>query len=256
MSRATQAVLARRRAPTLLAVVLAVAASGPGAALGQPTGTLLGGVYDQARLVPLEGVTVLLAETGARATTDREGGFAFEGVREGRVTLKVTLEGWVSLVQTAEITALEVALIQFPLQRVAAVLDEILVLAGQPGRAQGAAQAEIVDREDGARTAADLLTRRVPGLAVTRGTGALGAGLRVRLRGSNSITASDQPAVYLDGVRIDDGGAIDIRVLDQIPAGDVLRIRVLRGPAASSLYPLSAAGVLLIETRRSAKPPS
>jgi outer membrane cobalamin receptor len=94
------------------------------------------------------------------------------------------------------------------------------------------------------------LIRRVPGLSARRTSGSLGDGLRVSLRGSNSISLSDQPAVYLDGVRIDEGGTVDMRVLDQIPAADVQRIRVLRGPAATTLYPLSAAGVILVETRR------
>ena len=76
-----------------------------------------------------------------------------------------------------------------------------------------------------------------------------GAGLRVRLRGAKSLYTSDQPAIYLDGIRIDAGGPGQaIRALDQIPATSVRRIRILRGPASASRYPNSASGVILVET--------
>jgi outer membrane receptor for ferrienterochelin and colicin len=49
--------------------------------------------------------------------------------------------------------------------------------------------------------------------------------------------------------RIDAGGLDGAMLtLAQIPAESVTRIRVLRGPASTLLYPSAAAGVILVET--------
>ena len=40
-----------------------------------------------------------------------------------------------------------------------------------------------------------------------------------------------------------------MEALSQIPASQVLDIRVLRGPVAAFLYPLAANGVVLVTTR-------
>jgi hypothetical protein len=247
-----QAGRSRRRAPALAGWIgLAFGALGwcaPGGA--QQTGALFGLVYDQQRQLPLQGVTVLLEGSGRTTSTDPEGRFILEGVPAGQIAVRLRLDGYVSQVESVEITPLEVTLIQFELPPVGVALDEILVRLRGSQRAAGHAEGEIVDRGEGSLTAADLLMRRIPGLSARRTSGSLGEGLRVSLRGSNSISLSDQPAIYLDGVRIDEGGTVDMRILDQIPAADVERIRVLRGPAAATRYPLSAAGVILVETRR------
>ena len=252
-----QALRAWRCAPALAGWLgLALGGLLPGASLGaQAPGSLLGWVYGPSGELPLAGVTVVLEGAGARTSTDATGRFELDSVPAGRIAVRLALDGYVSQVESVEITPFEVTLIQFQLHPVAAVLDELLVLLSGGRRAQGHAEGEVVDRGEGSLTAADLLIRRVPGLSARRTSGSLGDGLRVSLRGSNSISLSDQPAVYLDGVRIDEGGTVDMRVLDQIPAADVQRIRVLRGPAAATRYPLSAAGVILVETRRASPPP-
>jgi hypothetical protein len=252
-----QARRSRRRAPTLTAWLgIGLAALLSSSTVGaQQSGALQGWVYDERGQLPLQGVDVLLEKSGERTSTDREGRFYLEAVPAGRIDVRLTLDGYVSQVESVEITALEVTLIQFRLQPVAAVLDEILVRLGGSRRAPGHAEGEAPARAEGSLTAADLLIQRIPGLSARRTNGAVGDGLRVSLRGANSITLSDQPAVYLDGVRIDVGGTLDMRVLDQIPAADVQRIRVLRGPAAAARYPLSATGVILVETRRASPPP-
>jgi hypothetical protein len=223
-------------------------------ASAQQTGSLLGWVYDESGRVALEGVTILIEASGTRTVTDREGRFHLEAVPAGRINVRLTLDGYVSQVESVEITPLEESLMQFQMHPVAALLDEILVLLGA-SRARGHTEAEAGGRAEGSVTAADLLIQRIPGLSARRTSGSLGDGLRVSLRGASSIALSDQPAVYLDGVRIDEGGVVQMRILDQIPAADVLRIRVLRGPAAATRYPLSAAGVILVETRRATPPP-
>ena len=58
------------------------------------------------------------------------------------------------------------------------------------------------------------------------------------------MTVSNTPAIYLDGVRINS------QVLMETFAGDVERIRVLKGPSAVSMYPDAVNGVILVDTKR------
>jgi TonB-dependent SusC/RagA subfamily outer membrane receptor len=62
----------------------------------------------------------------------------------------------------------------------------------------------------------------------------------------------NQPSIYLDGIRVTEmttsGGGTNI--LELIPADDVERIQVLRGPSADAYLGADAMnGVIVIETR-------
>jgi TonB-dependent SusC/RagA subfamily outer membrane receptor len=109
------------------------------------------------------------------------------------------------------------------------------------------------------RTLSELLTGRVPGLEVLPGSGEIGTGSRILIRGVTSFTASGGPQIYVDGIRVDDepatltvsvGGQTTSRV-DDINVADVATIAILPGPAAAALYGTDAAnGVLLITTKQ------
>jgi outer membrane receptor protein involved in Fe transport len=111
----------------------------------------------------------------------------------------------------------------------------------------------------------NLLVARVPGLTVIPGTGMAGGGSKIRLRGSSSVALSNQPLVYVDGVRIrsdaypknspfDDSGRGPNDTpspLDDINPADIERVEIVRGPAATTLYGTeAAAGVIQIFTKR------
>lgn len=263
MSRTRSRRAPRRHALPALAAALVLAALPPASSLAaQETGSLSGRVLSQEDLLPLAGVRVILQASGDRVVTDEDGSFAFSAVRAGDVVIRVEGDGLISLVESVPVAPQEATLVQFQLHRLAALLDELHVVAGRDPAAdrRGHSEGEVRGGDGTARTAADLLIRSVPGLSLVR-DGSAGGGVRVRLRGVSSITLTDQPSMFLDGVRIDDGigagggglGAA-INVLDQIPASQVTRIRVLRGPAAASAYPNAAAGVILIETSRMERP--
>jgi TonB-linked SusC/RagA family outer membrane protein len=105
---------------------------------------------------------------------------------------------------------------------------------------------------------ADLLNARAPGVSVIGGT-QIGAGTRVRIRGTSSLSLSNNPIYIVDGVRVEGttgssplsvGGTTPSRVNDLNPE-EIENIEVVRGPSAATLYGTDAAnGVIVITTKR------
>jgi TonB-linked SusC/RagA family outer membrane protein len=104
---------------------------------------------------------------------------------------------------------------------------------------------------------ADVLQGRVAGVTLQSAGGATGSGQRVRVRGANSLSLSNEPLLYVDGVLISNGkGGIDLgggdySRLNDLNSEEIEDIQILKGPAASAIYGSAAAnGVLLISTRK------
>src|SRR4029079_11098686 len=89
-------------------------------------------------------------------------------------------------------------------------------------------------------TLASVLAARTPGLTVTQSMGTPGTSARIRIRGANSVSLSNEPLLIVDGVRIDNNtnsfsiglGGATISRFDDIATDDVENIEVLKGPAA------------------------
>ena len=94
----------------------------------------------------------------------------------------------------------------------------------------------------GAKTAWDALRRFVPFVHFRESHG---APIQMTRRGTASIYLDDQVRVILDNVRV-----YDIRLLNQIPAADILTLQVLSGLEATTYYgATSTSGVVVIRTK-------
>ena len=153
----------------------------------------------------------------------------------------------------------------FTLAVAATTLDQIVVTAtGQSERRResGASTATIESSQiekAAISTFADALSSRAPGVVVQTSAGESGAGARIRIRGSNSISLSNEPLIIVDGIRLDNtpesspistGGQFPSRINDINPE-DIESIEVVKGPAAAALYGTAAAnGVIQVTTKR------
>jgi TonB-dependent SusC/RagA subfamily outer membrane receptor len=116
-----------------------------------------------------------------------------------------------------------------------------------------------------ARTLSGELQGQVAGVQIYQMDGRSGAGTFIRIRGSNSVTGSNMPLVYVDDMRVPQVQVSTVtrrtltaqsflNALDMVDPTDVARIEILRGPAATTLYGLDAAsGVIRIYTKRGSK---
>ena len=125
------------------------------------------------------------------------------------------------------------------------------------GNAVGTIQADEIVNVAPVNNMADLLQGRTAGVQVFNSAGTSGAGSRIRIRGSSSISLANDPLIYVDGIRVDSrqsdlgaGGQASSRFDDFNPE-DIESIEIIKGPAAATLYGTEAAnGVIRITTKR------
>ena len=210
---------------------------------GQELGSFAGMVVDDVSGRPLKGAVVSLPGLEMDAVTNAGGQFLLEGLPLGSHEVKFEAPGYVSVTEQLEIAASD--FLQIRLDPVAAVLDQILVLAGRAPAAAPADQLHVPASDRPWQSALDLLEDQVPGVTVRRG-GGLANGAAIVIRGINSFRSDGAPAVFVDGVRIDSQqtGPQSIHALDLISAEVVSRIRVLKGASGVSGFANGANGFL------------
>lgn len=256
----------KHREATFTAVVLTALLLCAAGAAGAQSGTVGGQVVSGRSLQPLGGVQVLVEGTGQGTLTDASGRFLLPALSTGTVRLRFLLIGYAPLTRSAEVgtTDLQVALAEQAVQ-----LDEVVV-TGTAGDARTRTLGNAVAQVDAAEVVArqpinnvqELINGRAPGVVITSPTGMVGGGSKIRIRGISSLSLSDQPLLYVDGVRVDNaatsGPAVQFfssvvsRINDFNPE-DIQSIEIIKGPAAATLYGTEASnGVIQIITKKGA----
>jgi outer membrane receptor protein involved in Fe transport len=188
----------------------------------QSRARLQGVVIDEVTYQPVDSATVGLVGIDGAITTGRWGSFAFPEAPLGPVAIEVSAPGHPSVVQVVDVQDDRVVFVRIVLPSVAAVLAELLVQSPPP----------YARTSETSRTAADLLALKVPRARVN--TGVVGkSDYLITLRANNTLTGNGEPLILVDGVVMARSSAFD--ALERIPASDVERVEVLRGPAAAFL---------------------
>jgi TonB-dependent starch-binding outer membrane protein SusC len=230
-------------------------------------GSIAGTVTDQATGAPLETARVVLVGPNRIETTGREGRYTFRGIAPGTYQVKVLRLGYKPASDSVTAAAGEAVALDFALTAAPVQLDEIVSTAtGQQskleiGNSVSTIAASQVAEESPITEFGNLLSGRAAGVTVLKSSGATGTGTKIRIRGSNSVSLSNEPLYYIDGIRMDatpDGYAYNIggqstsRINDLNP-DDIENIEIVKGPSAATLYGIQAAnGVVLITTKRGA----
>ncbi len=248
----------------LAAVAIVLAVSSQAVAQGA-VGTVAGRVIDRTTQQPLVGAQVRVVGTTRGTSTDETGSYRIIGVREGSVQIAVQRIGYGPLSRSVTVPAGGIVTVDFSLAVSAAQLDVVVVNATgttERKRENGAVTATIDSsalNKAAISTFADALSSRAPGVVVMTAAGETGAGSRVRIRGSNSISLSNEPLIIVDGTRVDNspsstaigtGGQSPSRLNDINPE-DIENVEIIKGPAAAALYGTAAAnGVIQITTKK------
>jgi TonB-linked SusC/RagA family outer membrane protein len=258
----------RRRGALLFGLLLAVAP--PAAA--QQTGSLAVRVTDAANQRPVEAARVFIVGTQLGGQTNPDGRVTIRPLAAGSYTVRILRVGYTEQTKPITVTAGGAASLDVALTAAAVNLAAVVTTAtGEQRRVEiGNATANI----DAAKVVEaapvanlnDLLNSRAPGVTVTSGT-QTGTGARIRIRGMNSVSLSNDPIWIIDGIRMtsnnssfstvtgngaggNTGGNNASRVGDLNPE-EIESIEIVKGPSAATLYGTDAAnGVILVTTKK------
>lgn len=213
---------------------------------------------------PIAGVQISVAGTTRNVTTDQQGRYTFT-VPAGTQRLRARRLGFAPADTVVTVSAGVTTTTNFRLQQSALELGAVVATATGQEQQQREIGSSIgvIDVSEvplaAVTNATDLLAGRVAGATVLPSSGTTGAGSRIRIRGSNSMSLSNAPLIIVDGVRVENSEAsLDFGVGGQAPSRfndispeDIETIEVLKGPAAAALYGTAAAnGVIQVTTKR------
>ncbi|MEQ9570410.1 MAG: SusC/RagA family TonB-linked outer membrane protein, partial [Longimicrobiales bacterium] len=236
----------------------------PVGAAGQQFGSVTGQVRDAATLQPLSSAQVQIVSTEQGGLTNTNGRFVINRVPVGSQQLRVVVIGYAEQTVDVTVTADQVSEVTIDLSSQAISLDELVITATGEQRARQVVNkisqinaAEIAQSAP-VTTVSDLLVGKAAGVQIIGSAGTTGTGTRIRIRGASSISLSNEPVIFIDGIRVESGansgsigvgGQVPSRLNDLNPE-EIESIEIVRGPSAATLYGTDAAnGVIRITTK-------
>ena len=243
----------------LIATLVAI---GPLVAAAQ--GLITGHITDVRTGEPLIGASVIVkSEKGKGVVTDIDGNFSLKTKVEAPLTLRVEYVGYRAIdVDVYDFEEpVEIQLIDNSNR-----LNEVVVLGyTQVKRQNLTGSVASVKGADIASTAAsgfnEQLQGQAAGVIISGSSGTPGSGVFVRLRGTTSINAGNDPLYIIDGVPINSqplqsiaNGGQTINALSDLNPNDIEKIEVLKDANATAIYGARGAnGVVLVTTKRGNK---
>ncbi|RYY60915.1 MAG: TonB-dependent receptor [Chitinophagaceae bacterium] len=210
---------------------------------------------------PLPGSTVSLKENPASAvTSDNDGKFTLT-VPAGKFTLMVSSVGYIS----KEVPSDGQTQFVIRLTENQAELSNVVVIGYGSSRKSDLTGSVVSIKSEELKavpvTSLDqALQGRAAGVQVTQISGKPGAETSIRIRGTSSINAGNEPLYVVDGLLISsDGGDVSvggtrgprISPLSSINPSDIESVEILKDASATAIYGSRGAnGVVLITTKR------
>ncbi len=210
--------------------------------------TITGTVTDESGS-GLPGVSILVKGTQRGTTTDGGGKYKID-VADGSAVLVFSFVGYLS----QEVAVGNQSQISISLKVDTKTLDEVVVTAfgikrdqkalGYASQKVGGEQLSAV----GNTNIQNSLQGKAAGVQVRLSSGMPGRPAQVNIRGSRSITGSNEPLYVIDGLPVAAGS----RSIDFNPS-DVESMDILKGPAAAALYGVRASNGVIVITTKSGK---
>ncbi|HEY4208717.1 MAG TPA: SusC/RagA family TonB-linked outer membrane protein, partial [Puia sp.] len=213
-----------------------------------PLAVVTGTVSDAAGK-PLQGVTVIEKGTRNGTTTSTEGKYRIN-VRGASAVLVFSMSSYLP----SEIPVSGRAVVDVTLQQTAQQLKDVEVVAvgyNSQKKTDLTGSIAIVGQEKIQSVpmviSTQLLQGRVAGVQVMNNSHQPGGSVSLKIRGTNSINASNEPMYVIDGYPILSG-------LPFINPSDIVSMEVLKDASATAIYGSRASnGVVIIQTRQGRK---
>lgn len=209
--------------------------------------------------IGIPGVTIIVEGTTKGTVTDIDGNYSV-AAEEGSVLVFSFIGFKEERVSILNQTIVNVTMIEDQQS-----LDEVVVVGyGEQKKSDLSGAVSSVKGEDMQKTPANTLIQsmqgRAAGVDIRAASNAPGGGMKIRIRGTNSINASSDPLYVIDGFPIDninttpDGAgnnALAADPLSSISPNEIESIEILKDASATAIYGARGAnGVVLITTKR------
>ena len=213
--------------------------------------TIRGAVSSKKDGNPLAGVSILVKDTKNGTTTDKDGHYTID-VSTDQKTLVFSFVGY----ETKEVAIEGKTTIDVQLQKKVAQLEDVVVVGyGSQRREDLTGSISSISASDiekqSITSPQEALQGQIAGVRVTKNSGAPGGGSTVRIRGTSSIRAGNNPLYVVDGLPISGGSSPSQNPLSLINPQDIVSIEVLKDASATAIYGARGAnGVVLITTKQ------
>ena len=201
-----------------------------------------GVVSDAGDNTPLIGVNILVKGTSTGAVTDLDGSYSLT-VPDANSVLVFSYTGYTPReVAVGNQTQVNVSL------QIGEDLEEVVVIGygtTKKSDVTGAVTSVSADsyKDQPVTRLEDALQGRAAGVTVAKANGQPGSNFKVRIRGVNSITGSNNPLVVVDGIQ-----GVDLSTLNP---NDIQTIDVLKDASATAIYGVRGSnGVIMITTKK------
>ena len=192
---------------------------------------------------PVIGATVIEKGTNNGTITDFEGNFILDVSQNA--TLEISYIGF----QSQVLKAVSSKSLAVTLREDTELLDEVVVVGyGSQRKSDLTGGITSVSSEQlqmvSSNNLMDKLAGQVPGLSITSGNARPGEEQSIRIRGINSLTASNTPLIVLDGIPYNGSlGDIDPEIIENLS--------VLKDASSAAIYGSRGSnGVILIQTKK------
>ena len=245
-----------------------------GAARAQtPTGTVVGRVLDAESNQPIPSAQLLVVGTRQGVISDQDGRFVLNGVPVGAHRVRAVVLGYADGELPVTVSAGDIVNVTFTLRPEAIALKELLAVGyGTTRRADvtgsvASIKADAIEKVAVASFQTGL-QGTVAGVNVVQGDAAPGGGIRVQIRGVNSMNSgSAEPLYVIDGIPVastnvskgqigpvTSGGGSSLtqtNPLAELAPSDIQSVEILKDASATAIYGSRAAnGVVMITTKR------
>ena len=184
---------------------------------------------------PIIGASILEKGTTNGTVTDFDGNFVLSVAKDA--TLSISFVGY----QTQEVSVSGKTSFNIILKEDTEILDEVVVVGyGQMKRSDLTGSVVSVSSDAISKTVTtsidQVLQGRAAGVQVQANSGMPGASSSIRIRGINSLNASNEPIFVIDGVIIDGStGSGSDNALASINPSDIVSMDVLKDASATAI---------------------
>ena len=222
-------------------LMIAVSLFSSSSLFAQDVGDVVHGKVVDSSGNPVGEASILNVKSGKGTSADAQGNFTIRAVK-GQ-TLQISFVGY----QATRVVYKGQVTVAVTLLRETSSLDNVVVI-GYGTQRKEAVTGSVASiggaslREVPAPNITDALQGRLPGVAISQTSSQPGATMQIRIRGTRSLTATNDPLVVLDGIPYPGN-------ISDLDMNAVKSIDVLKDASATAIYGSRGAnGVILITT--------